>query len=234
MDTSVSRGSAGDRVADAQRLFVEASRLAAARLTGLAAERKKDYINERDHLQPTYRAALEVVAAGASPAPTVSPTLGHGLEPAAWPRLGKFDVSLAWSEATVFGELKCGDSEKALSACAWDAAKCAFCLRHGIGAAMLLVAAAPKPLWRRRALGVELFNGGMWEMADVRQRYAAGFRTWEADGYKPVRVPAALVTEPVGQTDFLIAGKPWVLAVARVDPVGDGWMTWEPMLAPAS
>ncbi len=230
VDVTLLTGTPGEAVADAQRLFVMAAERSAPELVAIAADLGQEYVNERDHLQPTFRATLEEVAAGVLPCPEVSGVLDHGLG-ATWPRLGKFDVSLSWAgSTTVFGELKCGDSEKALSACAWDAAKCAFCLRHGVGVGMLLVAAGPQSLWERYTLGTELFFGGEWKMADVRERYAKSFTAWERDGYLPLRVPETLATFDIGRTKFTIAGKPWVLGVARVEPVGEAWLEWVPFL----
>jgi hypothetical protein len=219
-----------DPVTDAQCLFLMAVERAAPKLVANVCDVRQEYVNERDHLQPTFKASLEEVASEAVPRPEVSGVLDHGLGET-WPRLGKFDVSLSWAGSTsVFGELKCGDSEKALSACAWDAAKCAFCLRHGVGVGMLLVAAAPWSLWERDTLGTELFLDGEWNMADVRERYAKGFAAWEREGYMPLRVPEALATFDIGRTEFTIAGNPWVLGVARVEPVGHAWLDWEPFL----
>jgi hypothetical protein len=202
----------------------------APRLAAKASDLRQEYVNERDHLQPAFRVSLEEVAAEAVPRPEVSRVLDHGLGET-WPRLGRFDLSLSWYGSTVvFGELKCGDSENALSACAWDAAKCAFCLRHGVGVGMLLVAAGPRHLWECDTLGTELFLGGEWNMADLRERYANGFTAWERAGYMPLRVPETFATFDIGRTEFTIAGNPWVLGVARVEPVGDLWLEWQPFV----
>jgi hypothetical protein len=211
-------------------LFAAAAELAGSRLSSLAELRRRDHITENQFLQPTYRQALEEVAAQARPSPSVSPTLSHGLK-RQWPRLGNFDVSLAWgAKATVFGELKCGSDEDTLSACGWDAIKCAFCLRHGVGTAMLLVATAPAELWRTRGLGLELLDDAEWDVADIRRRYAKGFRKWEIDGYKPLQVPSRVTTSLVARSEFLIAGKLWVLGIARVEPLEEEWLTWIPFL----
>jgi len=224
------RGAPEDPAGEADRLFTAAAEAAAPELTALAERLGRDWINERDHLQPTYRGALESAAAAAWPRPQVSPSLGSGLE-RCWPRSGKFDVSLRWPNATtVFGELKCGSDEGTLGACAWDAPKCAMAVRCGTAAAAHLIAAAPATLWKRRALGVELLADAEWEMADVRARYASHFTKFEKDGYKPVRVPERLRTVAVGATGFTVADRPWRLGVARVEPVGEGWLDWVPFL----
>ncbi len=69
----------------------------------------------------------------------------------------------------VFGELKCGEDEFTLGACGWDAAKCAFCLRHRVGVGMLLVAAAPATVRAAGGAGVEFLRAGEWDMQDVRR-----------------------------------------------------------------
>lgn len=217
-------------VAEAQRLFCQAAALSGPRLTQLAADEGLKTLKER-HLQKTLKAALEEVAREVRPRPQVSPRLSHGLK-REWPRLGNFDISLAWGGVEVFGELKCGEDNGTLSACGWDAAKEAFCLQHGVGAAMLLVAGAPRPRWAARELGIELFFDGEWDMADIRRRYAAGFRTWELDGYRPDYVLRRLRTVEVCRTDeFAIADRPWRIGISRVEPVNDERMDWVPLLA---
>jgi hypothetical protein len=202
------------------------------RLAGWAKQERLTTLKEAPHLQRTFRGALEEVAADATPQPQVSSSLTHGLKPK-WPRLGPFDVSLHWPGADVFGELKCAADAVSLSACGWDAAKCAFCLQHGVGVGMLLVAAAPASFWTKPTVGVELLQGGEWDMADIRARYVAGFRRWERDGYKPLYVYRRFRTSPVTRTEFAVAGVPWTLGVARVDPAGDERMDW-PALLPQS
>jgi hypothetical protein len=135
--------------------------------------------------------------------------------------LGNFDASLRWGARSAYAELKCGPNEAAMEACAWDALKCAFALRHGFGEAMFLLACAPQPLWQQSARGCELFAGGEWQAADLRARYAPGFTKWERDGYKPVRVPTRLRTVPGARVPVNVNGAPWLLALARVEPIGD-------------
>jgi hypothetical protein len=220
-----------ERVRDAERLFCEAAELAGPRLSALADTEGLPTIKETAHLQKKFKEVLSERAAKARPRPEVSPSLSHGLKPQ-WPRLGLFDISLRWGGLDVFGELKCGESELTLSACGWDAAKQVFCLQHGVGAGMLLVAAAPQTLWKAGGLGIELFAGGDWDMRDIRSRYAEGFRIWERDGYKPMYVFRRLRTAPVGQTEpFVIAGTPWRIGVARVEAVDDERMDWRPFLS---
>lgn len=215
---------------EATGIYLGAAALAAPRLTALAVERGLTSIKERDHLQPVYRRALEEVARSAIPPPDVSASLAHGLTPE-WPALGLFDISLYWSPTTrVPGELKCGSARGDLDACAWDLAKCAFCLRHGVGVGMLLVAAAPLGLWEERDLGLEFLFDGHWDMSDVRSRYARGFRKWERDGFKPLRVPRHIATVEVSRVLFTIAGGPWLLGIALASPIGEAWLEWEPFL----
>ena len=105
----------------------------------------------------------------------------------------------------VFGELKCGEDEFTLGACGWDAAKCAFCLRHRVGVGMLLVAAAPATVRAAGGAGVEFLRGRRMGHAG-RQALAAppGSAPWERDGYKPAyvfrrfRTIEVSCTEPFG------------------------------------
>lgn len=220
------------RLRDAERLFTEAAQLAGPRLSELARADQLPTIKETAHLQKQFKEALAERAFRARPRPSVSPSLSHGLKHE-WPRLGLFDISLRWGGLDVFGELKCGETDLTLSACGWDAAKQAFCLQHGVGAGMLLVTAAPVTMWEAGGVGIQLFSGGEWDMADIRIRYKAGFREWEADGYKPAYVFRRLRTFAVARTEpFGIADKPWRIGIARVEPVDDERMDWVPFLQP--
>lgn len=222
-----------DRVVrEAERIYSAAAALTGPWLTALCDERGLAAINERDHLQPMFRTALEQLAALETLVPTVSSRLTHGLKDE-WPRLGNFDVSLGWGPVEVFGELKCGQTELTLSACGWDAAKCAFALSHGVGTAMLLVAAAPASLWDPPGVGLELLSDGEWDMADIRDRYAAGFRTWERDGYKPAYVYRRFRTVEVSRNSpFRIAHHEWLIGISRVEAVDDERMDWLSLVAP--
>ncbi len=226
------RTSRDDVVLDAEDLFAQAALLTGPRLSAIELAVGVTHITEARHLQPVFRAALEEVAADAAGRPEVSPSLGHGLKPE-WPRLGTFDISLAWQETTVYGELKCGADALTLSACGWDAAKCAFALMRGVGAGMVLVAAAPAEMWAIGVTGTELWLGGDWRMRDIRERYHAGFTKWEREGYKPATVPAGFSTRPVGAgpVTFAIVGGPWELHVAAVENVSDDSLTWVPFTA---
>ena len=220
-------------MAEAERLFTEAAALAGPRLTALARAERLTTIKEK-HVQETFKTGLEERAFTARPRPSVSPSLSHGLK-REWPRLGLFDISLRWRGVDVFGELKCGEEALTLSACGWDAAKGVFCLQHGVGAGMLLVAAAPATMWEKPGVGTELFFDGEWDMEDIRTRYAAGFRKWEGDGYKPDYVFRRLRTLNVGCTEpFGIGGTDWLIGISRVEPVDDERMDWVPFLAEAA
>lgn len=219
-----------DPVNAAARLYAEACDLTAARLTELTAQRHLIRINERDHLQPVFAVALREVAAIAVPPASAAIDLDHRLK-GAWPRLGRFDAGVSWGHATAsFAELKAGSHEIALMACAWDALKCAFCLRHNVGIAMFLIAAAPKALWDRRSLGLELFEDAAWDARTLRERYARGFRIWERDGYLPLRVPSRFATSRGHRRSFRIGGRDWQVGIARVEPVGEDWLDWAPLL----
>lgn len=205
-------------------LFSDATVRAAPLLQDVHLEPGED-LTESRHLQPLFKQELQAVAAKARPRAEVSPSLGTGLKKL-WPRLGNFDISLAWRKATVYGELKCGADEGTLSACGWDAAKCTFALNNGKGEATVLVAAAPETMWRAGALGTELLLGGDWDMKDIRKRYIKGFRKWEKDGYKPNWVFRRFGTRELHRAAFESKGKAWLLVVAAVEPRGDERLDW--------
>jgi hypothetical protein len=102
---------------------------------------------------------------------------------------------------------------------------------NNVGAGTLLVAAAPAFLWRAQCRGLEFFDGGEWDTVDLRGRYAKGFTKCEKDGYKPVRVPAALRTRTGMRVGFPVADKLWLLGVARVEPLGDEWLDGVPFVS---
>ncbi|MCA1701313.1 MAG: hypothetical protein LC790_21410, partial [Actinobacteria bacterium] len=208
---SLFRSDPTDVVAEAERVFAAAAAACVSSLEALAAGPPPlPYLNEARHLAPAFRPALTKAATNTRPPPEVSPTLGVAKLKPLWPRLGPFDASLSWGGKTVYGELKCGLDEGTLEACAWDALKCAFALRHGFGTGMLLLAGAPKTLWDRSARGCELFDGGQWDAADLRARYVRGFTTWERDGYKPLRVPDRLRTLRGPRIPVDVNGEPWL------------------------
>lgn len=219
-----------DLVRKAEELFAEAAVLTGPDVAGITPPSGRTYINEAD-LQGKFKQRLEQLAATARPAAAVSPSLGHKLKDE-WPKLGLFDISLAWPEVTVYGELKCGASEFTLSACGWDAAKCAFALNQGTGDGMLLVAAAPAALWKYGVTGTELLLGRRdWKMTDIRERYSEGFTAWEKQGYKPLWVPASFDTRPVAApVHFLASGEPWQLHVAAVENPSEERLDWVPFL----
>jgi hypothetical protein len=218
-------------------VFAEAARLAAPGLEQRAVGPPPVvYLTEARHLAPEFRLTLSVVAHNARPRPQPSAALSAQRLKPVRPRLGDFDASLRWGERSAYGELKCGPNEAAMEACAWDALKCAFALRHGFGEAMFLLACAPQPLCQQSARGCELFAGGEWQAADLRARYAPGFTKWERDGYKPVRVPTRLRTVPGARVPVNVNGAPWLLALARVEPIGDlqrDRYGWPPLMTKA-
>lgn len=164
----------------AEGMFERAVELAAPRLQSLVAESPDlARIKERE-LTNALREALEEIAPTAEGGPQTSPSLSSLPLKERWPKLGNFDMSIAWAgRQTVYAELKCGIDEATLEACAWDALKCSFALREGVGVGMLLVAAAPDSLWSKPARGCELFDAAVWDATDLRERYKAGFATWE-------------------------------------------------------
>jgi hypothetical protein len=208
--------------AAAERLFAQAAATTAKRLDGINPPR--GYITEIRHLQRPFRDALIEGAAAESPRPAVSPSL-KVLMPQNFKRLGSFDVSLAWSEGTVYGELKAGGDD--LGHCAWDALKCATAVALGHAAATLLVAAAPAETWPERKLGAELFNDDEFDAVDLRTRYVSWFGHYERkDKQWPIRVPARVRSTRLADAEFTVSGQPWMLAVARIEPADAEWFDW--------
>jgi hypothetical protein len=202
--------------------FVAAARLTAERLDGIDSPR--GYITEREHLQPTFKAALTTVAATSDPPPLVSPTLALPALREHFTKVGSFDVSLEWPAGTAYGELKAGVKED-LGHCAWDALKCATARAGGYAASTLLVAAMPKTSWSPTALGAELLHDGQWDVLHLRERYEAWFSYYERkDAQWPLRVIARLRTVALAQAEFTACGRPWAIAVARVEP--NAWLDW--------
>src|SRR6478752_745841 len=64
------------------------------------------------------------------------------------------------------------------------------------------------------------FDDGEWDAADLRARYVKGFTAWERAGYKPIRVPTRLRTVSGARAPVDVNGTQWLLALARVEPVG--------------
>lgn len=213
-----------DRAIDLYRRAADAS---GERLAAIATDEQIDRLREDRHLQPVFAVCLREAAS--ADGETISPHLSHGLK-REWPRLGRFDVSVRVERRDVVGELKCGIGPAKLDACAWDMAKLAFVLHHGVGSAGLLVACTDQRTWEASSLGSELLDTGVWDMADIRERYAAGFRRWEGDGYKPNRVLRWARTTALHHAEpFDIAGEPWSIRLARVEPVSEEIMDWPPL-----
>ncbi len=233
-------------ISAAEEVWTATNEWVAPELSKLARALGQHWVNERDHMAPCLRKGLPHVARhAASPSPAVSMEQHEPQLVAEWPRVGAVDAILRWpgaegranDAARVFGELKCGSDTKALSGCAWDAPKCVYAMRLRLAIGAHLIAGAPQRMWEGRrgrpALGVEMLLDGVWEMADVRIRYATHWRRWERDGYKPLRVPAVIRTTAVNQIEFIVGGEPWMLGVARVDDASDpdDWFDWAPVVS---
>jgi len=219
-----------DPAREGERLYTAAAELAGPRPTALADEGGLT-IKETAHLQRTYRKALEDVAAQATPPPAVSPRLAHGLKHE-WPKLGNFDISLAWGGVEVFGELKSGETELTLSACGWDAAKEAFCLNHGFGIAMLLVAAAPVALWDPPGVGIELLFDGDWTWPTSANATRPGSAPGSATATcLTTSTGVCALSRSAAATRFASATSGGLLGISRVEPVDEERMDWVPFLA---
>jgi hypothetical protein len=214
---------------------------AARTIEGRALREALPRINERDHLQPAFTAALREIADSWEPAPVVD--VGRALSLSEdFDRLGGVDNSLRWNAGpTTFIELKAGDD---LSACAWDALKLVAALRGGACDRVFLIAAAPTDRWLKasdpspasRSLpGAEFFGVGHHESAELRDRYASSWRRWSADGYRPKRAAAALRTVPLSTARFTVGGAAdtqWEIRLSEVVDERDatsgepGWIAW--------
>ncbi len=216
-----------DPSAEAERLFTAAAEAAAPKLGPLAAANGRTYVTERYELQPIFRAEVEHVAAAARPRPSVSPRLKADLSEH-YTGIGPFDISLEWSGAVAYGELKAGEDTNASANCIWDAPKLALMVRLQRAASGHLIAAAPSALWTPRTAGLELFFDAEWDMLDLRKRHPTWWRKWEREKLMPLRIPASLKTIAGARVDFACNGVAWTLGLARVEPMGEKWVQWPP------
>jgi hypothetical protein len=214
----------------ADHLLIDVARETAVEVARLARERELAWVNERDHLQPSYtRAARRVV----SSLPTdliVSTSLGF--KSPLWPRLGRVDLAFVSGEGTPIAvELKSGAGRDALAACAWDAVKLAFMLRHQQVSAAYLVAATPASDWALGLRGTEFFGASSVDTQALREPYLDWWRSWERDGYPAGRqLPATFETRPITRVPFQVGTTEWVVAVAAVQTGGSEWLEWQPTL----
>ena len=166
-----------------------------------------------------------------NPSPTLAekkfgPKLG-------WVGLGPVDTVFHWPGGTrTFLELKCGWD---LSACVWDAVKLAAGVLNGNADAGYMLAGAPTAMWNKPTPGAELFGAGRWETMGpkVRERHRTWWWKWQEEvvGRKsnrhiPGAVAAVFDTVPLQALAFEIAGAPWELRLARVEPSGPDWAIW--------
>jgi hypothetical protein len=213
--------------AHAEALYVAAAEVTAPLLWPLAQANGRAYVSERFELQPAFKAALDGVAAGAHPRPSVSPRLKVDLSHY-YTGIGPCDVSLDWPGSSAYGELKSGADTSATANCVWDAPKLALMVLTGAAVSGHLIASAPAALWRPATAGLELFFDREWDMLDLRGRHASWWRKWEREGLMPLRIPARLRTFDIASFDFRCDATPWRLGIARVEPLDDGWLEWPP------
>jgi hypothetical protein len=202
---------------------------AAADLEAFCLVNKLRYANERDHLSKSVKRAVERAADEIAPRPALHPfAFGdrHG-----WVGLGHVDVVFRWPERPpTFLELKCGAGNHSLRACVWDVVKLATAVLGGNASTAYLLAGAPAVVWRAKCPGSEFFESGEWETLerDIRGRFRSDWSFWESEStpHIPGRVPAAFATLKLEHAALKIAGVPWELRVARVEPTGRGWTDW--------
>ena len=219
------------------QFVIRATATAARGLSELAAANDLGAVNERDHLQPVFTAALEKTSAKGPVVPTVNADRKLAL-PDDFDSRGGIDCSLTWPNQLVVLELKAGQD---LYACAWDAVKLVAALRAGKCAGAFLVAAAPASRWppdgwsyeprQGYAAGAELLATGRHQAETLRDRYASSWRRWDRDGYRPKRAAASFDTSFVTRARFRTqadgASGDWELRVSQVRSVGDVWLTWK-------
>jgi hypothetical protein len=163
----------------ADRLLVDLARETAVEVARLACERELARVNERDHLQPSCTRAARTVGSSLPRDLIVSTSLGF--KSPLWPRLGRVDLAFVSGEETpVAVELKSGAGRDALAACAWDAVKLAFMLRHQQVSAAYLLAATPASDWALGLRGTEFFGASSFHTQALREPYLDWWRPGNA------------------------------------------------------
>jgi hypothetical protein len=159
-----------------------------------------------------------------------------GFKSPLWPRLGRVDLAFVSGEETPIAvELKSGAGRDALVACAWDAVKLAFMLRHQQVSAAYLLAATPASDWAVGLRGTEFFGASSFETQALREPYLDWWRSWERDGYPAGRqLPATFETRPVTRVSFQVGTTEWVVAVAAVQTDSSEGLEWQPTLSDGS
>lgn len=216
-------------------LIARLMRDAAPAVSASADEAGRDYAREDKDLQPSFDAAMAERLPGTGYRAGISTERACDF-PDHFPYVGHVDATLVAEESreasmpgNVWVELKCHPDTDTLHACAWDAVKCAVGLSQVSASSAYLIAGVPVSFWDRAALGAELFDGGQWEAAELRTRFASSFRKWERGRAQPTRVPARIQTVPVGEpAGFTVAGTPWALRAVRVTVESrPEWFDWE-------
>jgi hypothetical protein len=194
----------------------------ASELEEFCAVRRLEYANERDHLDPCCRVAVQRLVRELENPPALSPRdFGerHG-----WLGLGLVDVVFRWADpGPTFVELKC----RALWPCVWDAVKLATAVLGGNAGAAYLVAGARASDWQKPIDGSQFFETGEWKTLgpDVRDRFLSSWRLWERQGHIPGRVPTGFSTVALGAFQLTIGHVLWEVRLARVDSAGE-WTDW--------
>lgn len=210
--------------------LVELVAATATKLERIAAEKRLDRVNERDHLQPAFVLTGRRLAALEHPSLTVSTQLK--LVFAEWLRLGGVDATVRSDESTALIELKCGPGRDTLGPCVWDALKLSFARMRREASAAYLIAGAPASSWNKPIRGCEFLSTGEWDAGALRQSYGDWFRHWERLGDPtPTLLPKSFQTLGLGVFPFTVGVSDWELRLARVEGATD-WIEWPTYLAP--
>lgn len=211
-----------ERPAQDDGLLRRVVEVTASELQDFCAVRQLEYANERDHLDPCCRVAVQQLVRELENPPALSPRdFGekHG-----WLGLGLVDVVFRWADrAPTFVELKCRE----LWPCVWDAVKLATAVLGSNAGSAYLLAGARTSDWERQIDGSQFFETGEWKTLgpEVRDRFLASWRLWERQGHIPALVPTRFSTVALGAFHLTIAHVRWEVRLARVDSAGE-WTDW--------
>ena len=220
--------------------LIQLTRETATELESHCAEKALSYAGEQKDLDPVCKQVAKRLAPTWSPAASVGPfAFGDKL---GWVGLGLVDLVFRWPDRLpTFLELKCGSDENCLAFCVWDAVKLATGVLAGNAEAGYLLAGAPLAQWQRPILGTQLFDSRAWRTSspEIRGDYSRWWWKWQTERKKglpnfhiPGRVAATFDTKKLGSFPFQIAGTPWELRLARVEPAPGDWEHWQPLTSP--
>lgn len=192
------------------------------------------HATESKHLDPTCKRVAKRLAPTWSPIASVGP-YGFG-DKLGWIGLGNVDVVFRRPDLLpTFLELKCGAKSDSLGPCVWDAVKVAAGVLAGNAEAGYLLAGAPLAQWQKPILGAQLFDSRAWRTSgsEIRGAYSGWWWMWQKGPHIPGRVAATFHTKKLDSFRFQIAGTPWELRLAKVEPARPDWEDWQPLTSAA-